>query len=124
MKPRTKRSSQTDFYTRLNLLMDENHKTQTQTQLTPRHSYASLQNDASYIRISNSTSPMSTLTGSSDEHFPNHGPNGVHHISKCICSDSIGSLASMSLSENSNVSSSPLTNRRYSLTGESVNFML
>ena len=68
---------------------------------------------------SNNTSPLSTLTNSSEADMSRHEKS---QISKRGC-ESIGSLLSVSISEHSNASSNSL-GRRHSLTGEFFNILM
>ncbi|CAH1182734.1 unnamed protein product [Phyllotreta striolata] len=95
-----KKSTENDLYMRLGLLLGESAKKSKKTQ----ESCSSLTSyDISSV-LSANTSPVSTLTGSSeDQHRTNPS------------SDSVASLMSLSISGQSNCSSSPLS-RRHSVT--------
>ncbi|KAF5280679.1 hypothetical protein FQA39_LY05327 [Lamprigera yunnana] len=101
----TKKSSDSDMYMRLGLLLGDEARRSRRS--TPRNAHESCSSLVSYdnnTMMSSNTSPVSTLTGSSeDQHRTN--PN----------SDSVGSLMSMSMSGQSNCSSSPVS-RRHSVT--------
>ncbi|XP_017783609.1 PREDICTED: protein TANC2 isoform X2 [Nicrophorus vespilloides] len=102
------KKSSDDMYMRLGLLLGDN-ATRRSKRLMPssRATHESCSSLASYDTgavMSTNTSPVSTLTGSSeDQHRNNAG------------SDSVGSLMSMSVSGQSNCSSSPIS-RRHSVT--------
>ncbi|KAB0802170.1 hypothetical protein PPYR_04356 [Photinus pyralis] len=100
-----KKSTENDMYMRLGLLLGEEARRPRRP--PTRNSHESCTSLVSYdnaTMISSNTSPVSTLTGSSeDQHRTN--PN----------SDSVGSLMSMSMSGHSNGSASPIS-RRHSVT--------
>ncbi|XP_014240920.1 protein TANC2 isoform X2 [Cimex lectularius] len=104
-----KKSSQQDMYMRLGLLLGENAKrsnSRTGNRSSRSHdSISSLASLEAHTLASTNTSPVSTLTGSSEA--------DPHRTLKEPSSDSVGSL--MSMSGHSNCSSSPLQ-RRHSLT--------
>uniref|UniRef100_A0A0K8T6K2 RING-type domain-containing protein n=2 Tax=Lygus hesperus TaxID=30085 RepID=A0A0K8T6K2_LYGHE len=102
-----KKSSQQDLYMRLGLLLGDGAKV-ANSRCSP-HSHDSISSLASLeatTLASTNTSPVSTLTGSSEADAHRSGL-------KDPSSDSVGSL--MSMSSHSNCSSSPLQ-RRHSLT--------
>lgn len=66
---------------------------------------------------STNTSPVSTLTGSSEADVPRKIQESNVYSNK-MCSDSIGSLMSVSISGHSNGSMSPSVMRRHSVTSE------
>ncbi|KAG5879492.1 hypothetical protein JTB14_026360 [Gonioctena quinquepunctata] len=99
-----KKSSENDMYMRLGLLLGDGARRSKRTQGRNHESCSSLASYETSTMLSNNTSPVSTLTGSSeDQHRTN--PN----------SDSVASLMSMSMSGQSNCSSSPVS-RRHSVT--------
>ncbi|KAK4881567.1 hypothetical protein RN001_004886 [Aquatica leii] len=100
-----KKSSDSDMYMRLGLLLgDEARRQRRSTIRNPHESCTSLVSYDNNTMMSSNTSPVSTLTGSSeDQHRTNPS------------SDSVGSLMSMSMSGQSNCSSSPVS-RRHSVT--------
>lgn len=105
-----KKSSQSDLYMRLGLLLGDNARRGTRSRSANRssHSHDSISSIASLeanTLASSNTSPVSTLTGSSEA--------DAHRALKEPSSDSVGSL--MSMSGHSNCSSSPLS-RRHSVT--------
>ncbi|XP_068912887.1 protein TANC2 isoform X2 [Tenebrio molitor] len=100
-----KKSSDNDMYMRLGLLLGDGARRTKRIQ--GRSSHESCSSLASYDAaaiLSTNTSPVSTLTGSSEDQ---------HRINPS--SDSVGSLMSMSMSGQSNCSSSPVS-RRHSVT--------
>lgn len=109
MRPRgslSQRSCNSDtLYTRLGLLLSRDSNNSSRS-FTEEVSLASINSKP----VSSNGSPVSTLTGSSETE---------HKAIKEQSSDSIGSL--MSMSGQSNGSSSPLT-RRHSVTSECVRF--
>lgn len=86
---------------------------------------ASIDNDVKSIRntpafssfTSSNTSPVSTLTGSSEADVSRTLQDSNIYNSK-ICSESIGSLMSVSISGHSNGSMSPSVLRRHSVTSK------
>lgn len=94
------------MYMRLGLLLgDGARKTKRTPQIKSNHeSCSSLASYETTAIMSTNTSPVSTLTGSSEDQHRNN-PS----------SDSVASLMSMSMSGQSNCSSSPLS-RRHSVT--------
>lgn len=66
---------------------------------------------------SSNTSPVSTLTGSSEADVPRNIQDSNVYNNK-LCSDSIGSLMSVSMSGHSNGSMSPSMMRRHSVTSK------
>lgn len=113
MKPVTaKKSSESDMYMRLGLLLGDGARRTRRVpdhhQHHPHESCSSLTSYETTALMSANTSPVSTLTGSSeDQHHRNNNPS----------SDSVGSLMSMSMSGQSNCSSSPVS-RRHSVTSK------
>lgn len=104
----TKKSSQNDLYMRLGLLLGDGARRvgAGRRAAAVRESCSSLASFEAGGGVSANTSPVSTLTGSSeDPHRHNAG------------SDSVGSLMSMSMSGQSNCSSSPVS-RRHSVTSK------
>ncbi|XP_019768638.2 protein TANC2 isoform X2 [Dendroctonus ponderosae] len=100
--PSVKQSSDNDMYMRLGLLLGDSAR-RTKGVYNPE-SCSSLASYETTAMMSTNTSPVSTLTGSSeDPHRTNPS------------SDSVASLMSMSMSGQSNCSSSPLS-RRHSVT--------
>uniref|UniRef100_A0A1B6I3A2 RING-type domain-containing protein n=2 Tax=Homalodisca liturata TaxID=320908 RepID=A0A1B6I3A2_9HEMI len=102
-----KKSSQSDLYMRLGLLLGDNPR-RSRSANRSSHSHDSISSLASLeagTLASSNTSPVSTLTGSSEA--------DAHRNMKEPSSDSVGSL--MSMSGHSNCSSSPLS-RRHSVT--------
>ncbi|XP_018334493.1 protein TANC2 isoform X3 [Agrilus planipennis] len=101
-----KRTSENDLYMRLGLLLGDNankpKKTATRSSQESYYSSASYENATT---LSSNTSPVSTLTGSSEDQHRIINPS----------SESVGSLMSMSMSGQSNYSSSPVS-RRHSVT--------
>uniref|UniRef100_A0A8D9ESN6 Protein TANC2 n=1 Tax=Cacopsylla melanoneura TaxID=428564 RepID=A0A8D9ESN6_9HEMI len=119
MNPPSKKSSQNDLYMRLGLLLGDNARRHrpgsagagstgcnrnTRDSCASISSLASLGEPHTHTLASNNTSPVSTLTGSSEA--------DVHHRTQ-PSSESVGSL--MSMSSQSNASSSPIS-RRHSVT--------
>lgn len=103
----TKKSSENDMYMRLGLLLGDGARRSKRGQ--PSRSHESCTSLASYettAMMSTNTSPVSTLTGSSEDQ---------HRINPS--SDSVGSLMSMSMSGQSNCSCSPVS-RRHSVTSK------
>lgn len=101
-----KKSSENDMYMRLGLLLGEGAR---RNRRVPERAHESCSSLASYETtavMSTNTSPVSTLTGSSEDQHRNN-PS----------SDSVGSLMSMSMSGQSNCSSSPVS-RRHSVTSK------
>ncbi|CAH1176220.1 unnamed protein product [Phaedon cochleariae] len=99
-----KKSSENDMYMRLGLLLGDGARRSKRTQGRNHESCSSLASCETSAMLSTNTSPVSTLTGSSeDQHRTNPS------------SDSVGSLMSMSMSGQSNCSSSPVS-RRHSVT--------
>lgn len=70
---------------------------------------------------SSNTSPVSTLTGSSEADVPRNIQDSNVYSNK-ICTDSIGSLMSVSMFGQSNGSMSPSMMRRHSVTSEFIEF--
>ncbi|XP_075222893.1 zinc-RING finger and ankyrin repeat domain-containing protein rolling pebbles isoform X4 [Lycorma delicatula] len=106
-----KKSSQSDLYMRLGLLLGDNARRSQRSRSTNRSSrshdsISSLASLEANTLASTNTSPVSTLTGSSEA-------DAHHRTLKEPSSDSVGSL--MSMSGHSNCSSSPLS-RRHSVT--------
>ncbi|XP_044740746.1 protein TANC2 isoform X2 [Chrysoperla carnea] len=109
-----KKSHQNDLYMRLGLLLGDGAK-KGKNRPHPRSSHESCASISSLASFdpqtvqSTNTSPVSTLTGSSEA-------DGHHSRAlKDPGSDSVGSLMSMSISGQSNCSSSPVS-RRHSVT--------
>lgn len=103
-----KKSSENDMYMRLGLLLGDGARRSKRTQGRNHESCSSLASYETSAMLSTNTSPVSTLTGSSeDQHRTNPS------------SDSVASLMSMSMSGQSNCSSSPVS-RRHSVTSKSV----
>lgn len=100
-----RKSSQQDLYMRLGLLLGDNARRNKTHNSRSHDSVSSLASLEANILASTNTSPVSTLTGSSEA--------DPHRNLKEPSSDSVGSL--MSMSSQSNCSSSPLQ-RRHSLT--------
>lgn len=99
-----KKSSENDLYMRLGLLLGDSAKRSKRAQ----ESCSSLTSYDISTVLSANTSPVSTLTGSSeDQHRTNPS------------SDSVASLMSLSISGQSNCSSSPLS-RRHSVTSKYI----
>ncbi|XP_018576381.1 protein TANC2 isoform X2 [Anoplophora glabripennis] len=99
-----KKSSENDMYMRLGLLLGDGARRSKRTQGRNHESCSSLASYETSAMLSTNTSPVSTLTGSSeDQHRTNPS------------SDSVASLMSMSMSGQSNCSSSPVS-RRHSVT--------
>ncbi|KAK9710641.1 Ankyrin repeats (3 copies) [Popillia japonica] len=99
------KSSENDMYMRLGLLLGDSARRNNKR--VPARNHESCSSLASYDTtaiMSNNTSPVSTLTGSSEDQQRNN-PS----------SDSVGSLMSMSMSGASNCSTSPVS-RRHSVT--------
>ncbi|XP_067012508.1 protein TANC2 isoform X2 [Anabrus simplex] len=117
-----KKSSQNDLYMRLGLLLGDNARRAARTAQSPprrpgsvanrsshsHDSYSSLASLEAHTLASSNTSPVSTLTGSSEADVHSHS-----RTMKDPSSDSITSL--MSVSGQSNCSSSPVS-RRHSVT--------
>ncbi|XP_057656321.1 protein TANC2 isoform X2 [Diorhabda carinulata] len=102
-KPVLKKTSENDMYMRLGLLLGDSARRSKKTQEANHESCSSLASYEASTMLSANTSPVSTLTGSSeDQHRTNPS------------SDSVASLMSLSLSGQS-TSSSPLS-RRHSVT--------
>ncbi|XP_046487873.1 protein TANC2 isoform X1 [Neodiprion pinetum] len=125
LSSRTKKSSQSDLYMRLGLLLGGNTRGAVVSGGCPRPSarlvdsrshdssaasFSSLTSFETQTLASTNTSPVSTLTGTSSE-----AEVAVAHRGGKDC-DSVASLISMSMSGLSNGSSSPLTPRRHSVT--------
>lgn len=91
---------QNDLYMRLGLLLGERRSSRSKT----RDSCGSLASLDAHTLASHNTSPVSTLTGSSEV-----------EVATPLGRDSLGSLASMSLSAASNCSSSSPGSRRHSV---------
>ncbi|XP_019865563.2 protein TANC2-like isoform X2 [Aethina tumida] len=103
VKPATKKSD--DMYMRLGLLLGDGARRSKRNQNKNSHeSCSSLASYEAATMMSSNTSPVSTLTGSSEDQHRNN-PS----------SDSVASLMSMSMSGQSNCSSSPVS-RRHSVT--------
>ncbi|XP_060525151.1 protein TANC2 isoform X2 [Cylas formicarius] len=99
-----KKSSEHDMYMRLGLLLGDGARRTKPNPVCSHDSCASLTNYETSTMMSTNTSPVSTLTGSSeDPHRTNPS------------SDSVASLMSMSMSGQSNCSTSPIS-RRHSVT--------
>lgn len=97
------------MYMRLGLLLGDGARRTKRIQQLGRSNHESCSSLASYDTaaiLSTNTSPVSTLTGSSEDQ---------HRINPS--SDSVGSLMSMSMSGQSNCSSSPVS-RRHSVTSK------
>ncbi|CAH1131521.1 unnamed protein product [Ceutorhynchus assimilis] len=102
--PSTKKSSENDMYMRLGLLLGDGARRSKGGPVYNPESCSSLASYETSAMMSTNTSPVSTLTGSSeDPHRTNPS------------SDSVASLMSMSMSGQSNCSSSPVS-RRHSVT--------
>lgn len=109
----TRKSNQNDLYMRLGLLLGDGARRRPNSR-QPTHrttppgaeSCSSLASCDTTAMMSTNTSPVSTLTGSSEDQHRNN-PS----------SDSVGSLMSMSMSGQSNCSSSPVS-RRHSVTSK------
>ncbi|KAK9872671.1 hypothetical protein WA026_018805 [Henosepilachna vigintioctopunctata] len=95
----TKKNSETDMYMRLGLLLGESAQRTKQVESKYHESNSSLHG---YEVISTNTSPLSTLTGSSEDQ---------HRM--IPYSESTSSMMSMSMSGHSNCSSSPIGRRKY-----------
>lgn len=117
MKPTNgsgRKSSQNDLYMRLGLLLGDGARrragraasSRSNTATGTHESCSSLASYDTAAMMSTNTSPVSTLTGSSEDPHRNN-PS----------SDSVGSLMSMSMSGQSNCSSSPVS-RRHSVTSK------
>ncbi|KAK7578136.1 hypothetical protein V9T40_010341 [Parthenolecanium corni] len=113
MYPRDRKGSQTDLYTRLGLLLGDKARKSTSS-IRSRSGNRGMESSVSVTSLatleannfpSNNTSPVSTLTGSSE--------TDPHRSKKEQSSDSVSSL--MSMSSHSNCSASPIT-RRHSVT--------
>lgn len=107
-----KKNSQNDLYMRLGLLLGDGAR---RGRRVGRSSHESCSSLASYdlgAGVSANTSPVSTLTGSSED----------QHRNNPTSSESVGSLMSMSMSGQSNCSSSPVS-RRHSVTSKSINIV-
>ncbi|CAH0559167.1 unnamed protein product [Brassicogethes aeneus] len=101
----SKKSSDSDMYMRLGLLLgDGARRAKKPTRQFNHESCSSLASYEASAMMSTNTSPVSTLTGSSEDQHRNN-PS----------SDSVASLMSMSMSGQSNCSSSPVS-RRHSVT--------
>ncbi|XP_066156295.1 protein TANC2 isoform X3 [Euwallacea fornicatus] len=103
--PSVKKTSDNDMYMRLGLLLGDGAR---RSKGGPSYNLESCSSLASYetsAMMSTNTSPVSTLTGSSDQDPHRTNPS----------SDSVASLMSMSMSGQSNCSSSPVS-RRHSVT--------
>ncbi|KAL0269173.1 UNVERIFIED_CONTAM: hypothetical protein PYX00_006985 [Menopon gallinae] len=121
-KPSGKKTSQNDLYMRLGLLLGDGSRRSSKSpqnkQQVVHRSRVAQENCASYSSLvsldnavpSSNTSPVSTLTGSSEAEALSH-----LRTSKDPSSESIGSLMSISMSGQSNCSSSPVS-RRHSVT--------
>lgn len=96
-----------ELQARLGLFLENNHG---QGRTKHKQSLSSLG--------SNNTSPLSTLTNSSEADMSRGSMHEKSQTSKRGC-ESIGSLLSVSISEHSNASSGS-TGRRHSLTGKTV----
>lgn len=72
---------------------------------------------------SSNTSPVSTLTGSSEADVPRNIQDSNVYSNK-ICTDSIGSLMSVSMSGHSNGSMSPSMMRRHSVTSKLIEYLI
>lgn len=94
-----------ELQARLGLFLENNH---VQNRTKHKQSLSSLG--------SNNTSPLSTLTNSSEADMSRGSMHEKSQTSKRGC-ESIGSLLSVSISEHSNASSNSL-GRRHSLTGK------
>ncbi|KAF7285187.1 hypothetical protein GWI33_011724 [Rhynchophorus ferrugineus] len=102
--PSTKKSSDNDMYMRLGLLLGDGARRSKSRQGYTQESCSSLASYETSAMMSTNSSPVSTLTGSSeDPHRTNPS------------SDSVASLMSMSMSGQSNCSTSPVS-RRHSVT--------
>ncbi|XP_030763260.1 protein TANC1-like, partial [Sitophilus oryzae] len=102
--PSAKKSSENDMYMRLGLLLGDGARRSKGNQGYNLESCSSLASYETSAMMSTNTSPVSTLTGSSeDPHRTNPS------------SDSVASLMSMSMSGQSNCSTSPVS-RRHSVT--------
>ncbi|XP_015833767.1 protein TANC2 isoform X2 [Tribolium castaneum] len=99
-----KKNSDNDMYMRLGLLLGDGARRTKRMQGRNHESCSSLASYDAAAILSTNTSPVSTLTGSSEDQ---------HRINPS--SDSVGSLMSMSMSGQSNCSSSPVS-RRHSVT--------
>lgn len=102
----TKKSSENDMYMRLGLLLGDGARRSKRIPDRSHESCSSLTSYETTAIMSTNTSPVSTLTGSSEDQHRNN-PS----------SDSVGSLMSMSMSGQSNCSSSPVS-RRHSVTSK------
>lgn len=102
----TKKSSENDMYMRLGLLLGDGARRSKRIPDRSHESCSSLTSYETTAVMSTNTSPVSTLTGSSEDQ---------HRINPS--SDSVGSLMSMSMSGQSNCSSSPVS-RRHSVTSK------
>ncbi|XP_028135777.1 protein TANC2 isoform X4 [Diabrotica virgifera virgifera] len=107
-KPAIKKTSENDLYMRLGLLLGDSAKRSKKQQEINHESCSSLASYEASTMLSTNTSPVSTLTGSSeDQHRTNPS------------SDSVASLMSLSMSGQSS-NSSPLS-RRHSVTTQQQN---
>ncbi|XP_072382965.1 protein TANC2 isoform X2 [Diabrotica undecimpunctata] len=107
-KPAIKKTSENDLYMRLGLLLGDSAKRSKKQQEINHESCSSLASYEASTMLSTNTSPVSTLTGSSeDQHRTNPS------------SDSVASLMSLSMSGQSS-NSSPLS-RRHSVTTHQQN---
>lgn len=107
------KNSQDELQVRLGMFLENNSRNRTNIRTTYQQSLSSLN--------STNTSPVSTLTGSSEADMSRVTMQDQSQQKNC---DSIGSMMSISISEQSNASnasSSPLS-RRHSVT--SKNFFL
>jgi hypothetical protein len=100
------KNSQDELQVRLGFFLENNPRNRTNIRTTHQQSLNSL--------TSSNTSPVSTLTGSSEADGTRMTYQEQTQQKNC---DSIGSMMSISISEHSNASSSPLS-RRHSVTSE------
>lgn len=111
LSPKSKNCHDDELQVRLGFFLENNHARNRTSHVRGVH-----QQSLSSLTSAN-TSPVSTLTGSSEADMSRVTMQEQSQKKTCGPCDSIGSLMSVSISEQSNASSSPLS-RRHSVTSK------
>lgn len=112
------KNSKEELQTRLEIFLQQNKSHKSDRAASVESGAKSVRNTPAFSSFTSSnTSPVSTLTGSSEADVPRTLQESGVYGSK-ICSESIGSLMSVSMSGQSNGSMSPSVLRRHSVTSE------
>lgn len=113
------KNSKEEMQTRLEIFLQQNKSQNKNDHITSaENGVKNIRNTPAFSSFTSSnTSPVSTLTGSSEADVPRTIQDSNIYNSK-ICSESIGSLMSVSISGHSNGSMSPSIMRRHSVTSK------